>query len=111
MPKIINESAIAKSTAPAIDKDIMYDSVAQCLANLLTLDVADVKPKISTDVDENGKKVRTKTGSYGLAFEIFGRVITVEICVKNEDVTMDDFVVTAITSPDEVDEAEDETEG
>lgn len=77
------------------DKMAMYDKVAEFVAAEIGGDVFHVKPRSFKD-EETGKT--KKTGSYGLLFNLNGKLVTLEMVVKADTASEDDFVIEATTT-------------
>lgn len=97
MAKIKNAVTEVKKVVGVADADkmAMYDKVAEFVAGEINGAVYHVKPRSFKD-EETGKT--KKTGSYGLLFELNGKMVTLEMVVKADTANIEDFVVEATTT-------------
>lgn len=97
MAKIVNQVTEVKKTVGVADPDkiAMYDKVAEFIANEIGGKVMHVKPRSFKD-EETGKT--KKTGSYGLLFALNGKLVTLEMVVKADTASSDDFIIEATTT-------------
>lgn len=90
------------------EKVKLYDKVADFIAKAFEEEVYHVKPRT---VKDPVTKKNKKTGSYGLLFKLpGGSLATLEIVIKSDGTSLEDFTVEATTIPDIVEEAEEAEE-
>jgi len=95
MGKVIHQSATnAKTVGVAhAGKTALYDKLAVFLNSELNTSVDFVAPKT---IPSGVKGVKgKKTGSYGLLFEMDGELVTLELVVKQDGASKDDFKILA----------------
>lgn len=86
------------------EKVKLYDKVADFIAKAFEEEVYHVKPRT---VKDPVTKKNKKTGSYGLLFKLpGGSLATLEIVIKSDGTSLEDFTVEATTIPDIVEEVE-----
>lgn len=86
------------------EKVKLYDKVADFIAKAFEEEVYHVKPRTIKDPVTKKNK---KTGSYGLLFKLpGGSLATLEIVIKSDGTSLEDFTVEATTIPDIIEEVE-----